>query len=90
MLHECLACERVFTMGRDGNTGVPIDYASTYCTPECYEQFEAQLKAEVERANASELNPHLDGSDSNSQSSLDINKNTIRAIVNGFNFKVKP
>ena len=80
MLHECLACERVFTMGRDGNTGVPIEYASTYCTHECYEQFEAQLKAEVERANIAELNPE--------GTPVATTDESLRKIIGAFNFKV--
>lgn len=87
MNHECFACERIFTVLNNATStaDVPAEYRTTYCSAECFKEFEAELAQEVARANDAELNT----SAQESQATADTNKDAITRIINGFHMKVK-
>lgn len=83
-IHECLACEVSFTLTSALNKNVPLDYASTYCSHECYLSFEDVLAASIEEAKTLGL------IDSNGKpiNQLDKTQDAVRRIAEQFKLKV--
>jgi len=76
-IHECLACERSYTIEQSLGADVPREYCETYCSKECYEVYEQALK---------------EGADKGAliQNILDNNKqDTVTKILNHYHLKVK-
>ena len=43
--YECFTCEQYFTRTSALMDGVPVEYATEYCTRACQQQFTEQLEA---------------------------------------------
>ena len=54
--YECFSCEQYFTRASALADGVPLDYATEYCTLACQQQLTEQLEAGAAMSKAEGLN----------------------------------
>lgn len=56
-MNECFACESQFEPLDAASNGVPLDSSQSYCSLECYKQFNTYLELQVSLAQEYKIEP---------------------------------
>lgn len=82
---ECFACEKNFRPVDALNKSVPLDFCESYCSNECYQQFQEELAGSIEQAKAAGL---VDA-EGNAILQTNTTPHAVRTVLQGLGIKLK-